>query len=217
MRETCGPEPQSDLIPGTGFGRTCRHSPSRRARSGSVARRRARALRRRVAEDREEGVAGRQRHLRGGPRGGALLRLDRRPEARARRHATGCSASPRARRTAVVEDQSRQGASADRRRQMQPAGLARSSARRPTAAGMRPTRARGPPPSPTTSSARSTPIRRRARSSARSTAPTATRSSTAFRTPSGRRPARGASRSTSRCCTRTRRSTRSPARAPRPT
>src|SRR6476661_2050889 len=80
---------------------------------------------------------------------------------------------------------------------MKPAGL--REVERAKAAGTPPTRARGPPPSPTTSSGRSTPIRRRGRSSRRSTAPTATRSSTASRTPSGLKPARGASRSTSRC------------------
>ena len=83
-----------------------------------------------LAEDRQERLGERERHLRGGARAGALLRLDRQPEARPRREVLPAAvhAAPAAR--ALVADQPRQGRRADRGGPMRPAGLAEVEAAR---------------------------------------------------------------------------------------
>ena len=178
-----------------------------------------RRLRGALAEDRQEGVERAERHLRRGARAGALLRLDRQPEARPRRAALPAALHAAAPARALVADQPREGRSADRRRRDaagRPGRGRGGESRRPLGGGLRGLSA--PPRSRTTCSASSTPTGRARVLRRASTAPTATRSSTASTRRKAARRGSGGCASSSRCSSAARRSTtrRAPETSPRP-
>ncbi len=73
----------------------------------------------------KKGVGAAQRHLRRGARAGALLRLDRQPEARLRRAPLPAALHAAAPARALVEDQPREGRGADRGGEDAPGGAGR--------------------------------------------------------------------------------------------
>ncbi|CAA9514541.1 MAG: hypothetical protein AVDCRST_MAG12-3407, partial [uncultured Rubrobacteraceae bacterium] len=120
--------------------------PVRLARGvGGLARRAARRFARSVAQDRQEGLRHRDRHLRGGPGRGPVLRLDRQPGGQVRRALLAAAFHPPQAQEQVVAGQPREGREAHRGWQdeaVRPAGSRAGKGRRPVGRRLRATERR---------------------------------------------------------------------------